>query len=325
MRLALTLGDPAGIGPEISAAVIAGLPAAQQAQLLVFGDRAPLERAAAQLGVTLPAALEIVGRGHGDAAISGQPDERSGAASVSYLEDAVAALRSGAASGLVTAPISKTWAARAGFAFPGHTEFLAERLGAPRVAMMFAGVKLNVVLATVHVPLAKVPALLTRELVAGIIELFAAALQRDFGLPAARIGVVGLNPHAGEEGMLGSEERDVIAPAISAARATLHAAGSAITLDGPLVPDAAFRAAAHGAHDALVAMYHDQALIPVKLLEFEDAVNVTLGLPVVRTSPDHGTAYDIAGKARARARSMERAVQLAFEMTARRIQQQAAR
>jgi 4-hydroxythreonine-4-phosphate dehydrogenase len=324
MRLALTIGDPAGIGPEISAAAIASLAAEQQAQLVIFGDRGPLERAAARLGVALPT-LEIIGAGHGEATVPGQPDEHSGRASVAYLEDAVAALRRGAADGLVTAPISKTWARRAGFAFPGHTEFLAERLGAPRVAMMFAGVKLNVVLATVHVPLAQVPSRLTREGIAAVIELFAHSLGRDLGLPSARIGVVGLNPHAGEEGLLGSEERDIIAPAIDAARARLAAdAGSvagACTLHGPLVPDAAFRAAATGAYDGLVAMYHDQALIPVKLLEFEDAVNVTLGLPVVRTSPDHGTAYDIAGKGRARARSMERAVQLAFEMTSRRNRQ----
>jgi 4-hydroxythreonine-4-phosphate dehydrogenase len=180
--------------------------------------------------------------------------------------------------------------------------------------MMFAGLKLHVVLATVHVPLAQVPARLTRDGVAAIIELFAASLRRDLGYAQPRIGVVGLNPHAGEEGLLGDEERDVIGPAIEQARSTV---GSAV-LSGPLVPDAAFRAAATGAHDGLVAMYHDQGLIPVKLLEFEDAVNVTLGLPIVRTSPDHGTAYDIAGQGRARARSMERAVQLAFEIMQRR-------
>lgn len=344
MRIALTIGDPAGIGPEISAAAISKLPRDQQQQLIVFGDRGPLERAAASLGVTLPA-LEIVGAGHGEAVEPGRPDERSGAASVAYLEDAVAALKCGAAHGLVTAPISKTWARKAGFSFPGHTEFLAERLGAPRVAMMFAGVKLNVVLVTVHVPLAQVAAQLDRPRVAGIIELFAEAMARDIGVASPRIGVVGLNPHAGEDGLLGDEERDIIGPAIEELIAQGRARGAASSsvsaspisaasftsaspgdaslaslpqLFGPLVPDAAFRAAAEGAYDGLVAMYHDQALIPVKLLEFEDAVNVTLGLPVVRTSPDHGTAYDIAGRGRARSRSMERAVQLAFEMTRRR-------
>jgi 4-hydroxythreonine-4-phosphate dehydrogenase len=330
MRLALTIGDPAGIGPEISAAAIAALPPERRQQLVVFGDREPLERGAAAMGVALPADLEIVGRGHGSAAVSGAPDEESGRAQVSYLEDAVAALQSGTADGLVTAPISKTWAKQAGFAFMGHTEFLAERLGAPRVAMMFAGVKLNVVLATVHVPLSEVPAQLTREGVADVIELFCDALSLDFGFSAPRIGVVGLNPHAGEGGLLGTEEREAIAPAMKDALARLIArdpdpalkAPSLPRLYGPLVPDAAFRAAATGAYDGLVAMYHDQGLIPVKLLEFEDAVNVTLGLPVVRTSPDHGTAYDIAGKGRARPRSMERAVQLAFEMTGRRTSRQ---
>lgn len=317
MRLALTIGDPAGIGPEISAAAIAALPRDQQQQLIIFGDREPLERGAACMGVSLPE-LPVVGRGHGDGAGFGRPDEKTGLAQVSYLEDAVAALKSGEVDGLVTAPISKTWAKKAGFAFMGHTEFLAERLSAPRVAMMFAGVKLHVVLATVHIPLAKVSAALTREGVAAIIELFAESLGRDLGLRAPRIGVVGLNPHAGEGGILGFEERDVIGPAIADARAHLSEREAVPTLDGPLVPDAAFRAAATGSYDGLVAMYHDQGLIPVKLLEFEDAVNVTLGLPCVRTSPDHGTAYDIAGKGVARARSMERAVQLAFEMTSRR-------
>lgn len=315
MRLALTIGDPAGIGPEISVAAIAKLAEEERRQLIVFGDHGPLARAAASLGIELPR-VELVETGAGESAVAGAPDEDSGAAQVAYLEAAVAAVARGEAHGLVTAPISKTWAKRAGFAFPGHTDFLAERLGAPRVAMMFAGVKLHVVLATVHVPLAAVPSQLSREGIVGVIELFAASLVRDLGYARPRIGVVGLNPHAGEEGLLGCEERELIAPAIESVRAQVAPA----ELSGPLVPDAAFRAAATGAHDGLVAMYHDQGLIPVKLLEFEDAVNVTLGLPIVRTSPDHGTAYDIAGRARARARSMERALQLAFEMTQRRSQ-----
>ncbi|MDB4963501.1 MAG: 4-hydroxythreonine-4-phosphate dehydrogenase [Myxococcales bacterium] len=308
-KLGITLGDPAGIGPEIVAAALAAAPVEHLARVIVYGDRAPLERGARALGVTLPP-ITLVGDGLGDAAISGAPDEASGAAQVSYLEAAVAAARRGELAAIVTAPISKTWAKRAGFAFPGHTEMLADRLGAPDVVMMFAGPKLKVALATVHVPLADVPRTLTTRSLRRTIELLAESLVRDFALAAPRIGVVGLNPHAGEGGLLGSEDRDVITPALTPlAPSTLH---------GPLIPDAAFRDALHGRYDALVAMYHDQGLIPVKLVDFDEAVNVTLGLPIVRTSPDHGTAYDIAGKGIARPVSMQRALSLAFEMVASR-------
>jgi 4-hydroxythreonine-4-phosphate dehydrogenase len=254
----------------------------------------------------------VLGHGLGERAEPGRPDDASGAAQVGYLEAAIAAARAREVEALVTAPISKTWAKRAGFAFPGHTELLAARLDAPRVAMLFAGPRLRVVLATVHVPLAAVARSLTTAKVRDAIELVAEALIRDFAIAAPRIGVVGLNPHAGEGGLLGDDEERVIAPALASALppSTLH---------GPLVPDAAFRDHADGRYDALVAMYHDQALIPVKLLDFEDAVNVTLGLTVVRTSPDHGTAYDIAGRGIARARSMARALDLADQLVAARL------
>lgn len=310
VRLGVTLGDPAGIGPEITLAALRALPAERLRQLVVYGDRGPLERAAAALGVAVPP-IELYAAGVGEHVQPGQPSERSGAASVAYLEAALEAVRVGALHGLVTAPISKTWARRAGFAFPGHTELLAARLEAPHVAMMFAGERLRVVLATIHVPLAQVPGLLSVASLVATMRLFAAALRREFGLASPRIGVVGLNPHAGEGGLLGAEELEIIAPAVAAG-----AEGAVVT--GPLVPDAAFRDAALGAYDGLVAMYHDQGLIPVKLLEFEDAVNVTLGLPVVRTSPDHGTAFDIAGKAVARPRSMQRALELGLTMAERR-------
>jgi len=223
---------------------------------------------------------------------------------VGYLEAAVAAAAAGTLAAIATAPISKTWARRAGFAFPGHTEMLAARLGARDVVMMFAGPKLNVALATVHVPLTEVPRVLTTERVRATIELVTASLVRDFAIARPRIGVLGLNPHAGEGGLIGSEDRDVIAPAIAACPGA----------EGPLVPDAAFRQR----FDAFVAMYHDQGLIPVKLVDFDEAVNMTLGLPIVRTSPDHGTAYDIAGKGVARAVSMQRALALAINIVGRR-------
>jgi len=232
------------------------------------------------------------------------PDETTGAAQVGYLEAAVRAAAAGELAAIVTAPISKTWARRAGFAFPGHTEMLAERLGAREVVMMFAGPRLKVALATVHVPLAEVPRVLTTDRVRATIELLARSLVRDFAIASPRIGVLGLNPHAGEGGLIGSEERDVIGPAIAACPGA----------EGPLVPDAAFRMP----FDAFVALYHDQGLIPVKLVDFDESVNMTLGLPIVRTSPDHGTAYDIAGKGVARAVSMQRALSLAIEILARR-------
>lgn len=310
-RVGVTLGDPSGIGPEIVAKTLAVAPPAWRARVVLYGDRAPLERGARAAGVALPDDLVVVGQGAGDAAVFGRPDERAGAAQVGYLEAAVAAARKSELGAIVTAPISKVWARRGGFPFLGHTEMLAERLGARDVAMLFAGPKLKVALATVHLPLAEVVTELTTERVRAVVELLAHSLVRDFGIAAPRVGVVGLNPHAGEDGLLGEEDADIIAPALAAAcpPSTLH---------GPLVPDAAFRDAVNGRYDALVAMYHDQGLIPVKLVDFDESVNVTLGLPIVRTSPDHGTAYDIAGTGKARSVSMERALALAFAMVERR-------
>jgi 4-hydroxythreonine-4-phosphate dehydrogenase len=308
--IGVTLGDPAGIGPEIVAATLAAAPAAWRSRIRVFGDREPLERGARAIGAALPPDLAIEGSGLGDGARFGAPDERTGAAQVGYLEAAVAAAARGELAAIATAPISKTWARRAGFAFPGHTEMLASRLGVRDVVMFFAGPKLKVALATVHVPLAEVARTLTTAGLRTTIEIVARALVRDFAIAEPRIGVVGLNPHAGEGGLLGGEDRDVIAPAL----APLPPA----RLAGPLVPDAAFRDLVAGGYDALIAMYHDQGLIPVKLIDFDEAVNVTLGLPIVRTSPDHGTAYDIAGTGRARAVSMQRSLALAVEMVSRR-------
>ena len=309
-RLGITLGDPSGIGPEIIAATLASAPPAWRDNLVVYGDRAPLERGAEAMGVRLPP-IECIGDGAGDRAVFGKPDERGGAAQVSYLEAGVAAAKRGELAALVTAPISKTWARRGGFPFLGHTEMLAARLGAKDVAMLFAGPRLKVALVTVHRPLAEVVEDLSTERVRVVIELLVRALVRDFGMEEPRVGVCGLNPHAGEDGLLGDEDADIIAPAI-------EMGCEPAALLGPLVPDAAFRDALHGRYDAIVAMYHDQGLIPVKLVDFDEAVNVTLGLPIVRTSPDHGTAYDIAGKGMARPVSMQRALSLAVEMVQRR-------
>jgi 4-hydroxythreonine-4-phosphate dehydrogenase len=310
-KLGITMGDPSGIGPEIVASTLATMPGEWRARTIVYGDLAPLERGARAIGVALPAELAIVGDGLGDRAVAGRPDERGGAAQAAYLEAACAAAIRGELAAIVTAPISKTWARRGGFAFMGHTEMLAARLSADKVAMLFAGPRLKVALATVHRPLAEVVVELTTERVREVIELLARSLIVDFGIAAPRIGVVGLNPHAGEDGLLGDEDHEIIEPAVEQ---PLPPA----TLFGPLVPDAAFRDALHGRYDAMVAMYHDQGLIPVKLVDFDDAVNCTLGLPIPRTSPDHGTAYDIAGTGAARPVSMQRAVALAIEMVKRR-------
>jgi 4-hydroxythreonine-4-phosphate dehydrogenase len=241
-----------------------------------------------------------------DDRVPGRPTASGGAAQVAYLEAAIDAARRGEIQAIVTAPISKTQAKLAGFAFPGHTELLAERFGARRHAMMFAGPRLKVVLATIHEPLASVPKILTTEKIVDAIDLLRESLIRDFGIASPKIGVLGLNPHAGEGGLFGDEEARIIVPAIAATNAI-----------GPLVPDAAFR---RTDVDAFVAMYHDQGLIPVKLVDFELAVNVTLGLPIVRTSPDHGVAYDIAGTGRARADSMKAALALARSMGSARLQ-----
>jgi 4-hydroxythreonine-4-phosphate dehydrogenase len=312
--IGITLGDPSGIGPEIVAAALVTAEPALRARLRLYCDRPIVERALA--GAAIPDRIEIVCRGAlaPDDAPPGRPTRAGGVAQVAYLEAAVADALTGDLGALVTAPIAKEQARAAGFDFPGHTEFLAERLGAQRVAMMFVGPRLRVVLATVHLPLAQVPAALTAEGIAGAGALAAETLARDLGITRPRIGVVGLNPHAGEGGLFGREEIEIIAPAVELLRQRSPQA----TVTGPLVPDAAFRAATDGAHDLLVAMYHDQALIPVKLVDFEHAVNVTAGLPIVRTSPDHGVAYDIAGTGRARADSFAAALDLAAGMLARR-------
>ena len=309
-KLGITLGDPAGIGPEIVAATLAAAPVEWRERIIVYGDREPLERGARAIGVALPE-VAILGDGHGSSVQPGKPSEQSGAAQVGYLEAAVAAANRGELCAIATAPISKTWAKRAGFAFPGHTEMLADRLGARDVVMLFAGPRLKVALATIHVPLVDVARTLTTPKLRRTIELLAESCVRDFGIATPRIGVVGLNPHAGEGGLLGREDQAIIAPALDEELPPAR-------LFGPLIPDVAFRDALDGKYDALVAMYHDQGLIPVKLVDFEEAVNVTLGLPIVRTSPDHGTAFDIAGRGIARTISMQRALSLAVEMSARR-------
>jgi 4-hydroxythreonine-4-phosphate dehydrogenase len=285
------------------------MPESRRSRVVLFGDEIIL-RKAYDLVKNQPKTDVLHGyEGSHDAEeiVFGSPNEVSGQAQVAYLEAAVAAARAGEIAGIATAPISKAAAQAVGFDFPGHTEFLAERFEAPEVAMMFAGPKLKVVLATVHEALYDLPKVLTSERITLAIRLAAESLCRDFGKTCPLIGVLGLNPHAGEGGRFGDQEATVIEPAIAAARAQI---GYQAEVVGPLVPDAAFRMDL----DCYIAMYHDQGLIPVKLVDFDESVNMTLGLPIVRTSPDHGVAYDIAGKGDARPTSMIAAIDLAFRL-----------
>jgi 4-hydroxythreonine-4-phosphate dehydrogenase len=316
MTIAMTLGDPAGVGPEL---VVRALAADGADDVVVYGDAGLLERAARLCGLPVPPRVVPV-----TSLVEAAPgSEAAGAAQVAYLEAAVAAAARGEAAALVTAPIHKAACIRAGFRFPGHTEFLAARLGRRRVAMMLAGPRLRVVPVTTHVALAAVPQALSVDGIAFVIALTLRSLREDFGLVRPRVAVAALNPHAGEGGHFGDEEERVIRPAIAAIAEGPLDEEFAFQLDGPLVPDAVFRQAAaapagEGRYDAVVAMYHDQALIPLKLLDFEDGVNVTLGLPVVRTSPDHGVAHDIAWTGRARDTSFRAALRLARELVHRR-------
>ena len=312
-RLAISLGDPCGIGPEIVARALAARP---DVDAIVYGDTGVLTRAAGAAGVPAPAAdrvRAVTSLSPGDVP-PGKPNDEAGQAQLAYLAAATTAALAGEVSGLVTAPISKQWIARAGFAFPGHTEYLASRAGVGEFAMMLAGPRLRVTVATTHVPLRDVASLLTANGIASTIWLTADALVRRFGIAAPRVAVAGLNPHASEAGRFGDEEERLVRPAIQLARARIAAAGARAEISGPHVPDVVFREAAHGRFDAVVALYHDQGLIPLKLLHFDEGVNVTLGLPFVRTSPDHGTAYDIAGTGRARADSFLAAFDLAARL-----------
>jgi 4-hydroxythreonine-4-phosphate dehydrogenase len=308
--VAITLGDPWGIGPEVIAVALANRRVTRSLVPLIFGHRSVLERAANLRRVALPAKLRVVEPLASLGQVEpGRPPARGGVFPIRYLESAVAATKAGFAQALCTGPIHKRQMTRAGFRFTGHTDFLANRFGVERAVMLLQGPHLRVALATVHVPYVEVPVHLDQETILSTLRILVRALRRNFGIARPRIGVAGLNPHAGEEGLLGREEARVIAPAIARARR------EGITAEGPLPGDSLFaRAVREKRWDALLAMTHDQGLGPIKVLDFEQAVNVTLGLPIPRTSPDHGVAYDIAGKGIADASSMIEALVLSAEM-----------
>ncbi len=319
LRIAVSAGDPLGIGPEVIVKALADEGLRSQARFLIYGDEAPLLRAADRAGITPfwrspahdgPGCSLVEVRALPDdphAPTPSAPTAAGGAASFAYLDAAITAAGAGAADGIVTAPISKEAWHLAGIDFPGHTEVLARRFEAPRSAMLFVGPTLRVILVTIHVALRDVPRLVTRQRVFDAIDLGAQAC-RQLGIASPRVAVAGLNPHAGEGGLFGDEDKRQIAPAVEEARA------AGIDATGPHPGDAVFLAAAQGKHDLVVAMYHDQGLIPVKLLDRDRAVNVTAGLPIVRTSPAHGTAFDIAGRNLASPASMAEALRLAVRM-----------
>jgi 4-hydroxythreonine-4-phosphate dehydrogenase len=327
--LAVTVGDPAGIGPDILLSAWRRRDELALPDMVVYADPETLADRARRLGIEAtiaplapdepaqPGRLNVRAVPLARRATAGTPDAANGPAVIAAIETATAAVVTGAAAALVTGPIAKNVLYAAGFAYQGHTDFLAalaERHGhrAARSVMMLAGAGLRVVPVTVHIPLAAVPGALTEALIVDTIRITAAALMRDFGIAAPRIAVAGLNPHAGENGTIGEEEVKVILPAIRKLRAEgLH-------ISGPFAADSMFHAEARRSYDAAIAMYHDQALIPLKTLAFDTGVNVTLGLPFIRTSPDHGTAFDIAGSGKARADSFLAALMLAGDLARRR-------
>ncbi len=326
--IALTCGDPAGIGPDITLGAWLDRAEKQLPVFMYLGDAAHLRDRAAALSLELriqpvsdpmeavevfPHAVPVLEMPLPCFVKAGQPDPRAASAITASIAEAVKLVLEGAASAIVTNPIAKHILHAAGFAHPGHTEFLgalAVQHGCPASpVMMLAGPDLRVVPVTIHVPLADVPLLLTGEKIAETVRITASGLRRWFGIAHPRIAVTGLNPHAGESGTIGSEEVRVIEPAIAA----LREAGLNVT--GPHPADALFHERARKAYDVAIAMYHDQALIPLKTLAFDDGVNVTLGLPFIRTSPDHGTAFDIAATGKARPDSLIAALRLASIMT----------
>jgi len=326
--LALTLGEPAGIGPDITIKAWLRRNELRLPPFYLLGDRNLLSDRAKALGLDVKLAdaraedaldvfadaLPVVAAGQAATARPGQPDNTSAAAAMASIRQAVRDVIAGRAGAVVTNPIAKSVLYRAGFRHPGHTEFLAELAGTgghtPQPVMMLWSPALVVVPVTIHVALRDAIAQLSSELIVTTVRIVAAALKARFGLAHPRLAVSGLNPHAGEEGSLGMEDQTIVAPAVEILRR------EGIEIRGPLPADTMFHDGARKTYDCAICMYHDQALIPVKTLAFEDAVNVTLGLPFVRTSPDHGTAFDIAGTGRANPSSLIAALRLAARMAA---------
>ena len=318
--LALTMGEPAGVGGEIAAKAWSARRSAGLTPFFLAGDPRALPAgapyveiaAAEETAAAFERGLPVLPIPLSAAPRPGAPDPANASAVLAAIRRAVACALAGEAAAVVTNPIQKSTLYRAGFRHPGHTEFLAELTGAPLAVMMLACPQLRVVPVTVHRPLKAALAELSTQAIVAQGLILAEALARDFGCRPPRLAVAGLNPHAGEGGELGREEIDIIAPAVVALRL------QGVDAQGPLSPDAMFAERARARYDAALCMYHDQALIPLKALDFEGGVNVTLGLPIVRTSPDHGTALDLAGSGQANPNSLIAALKLAGEIAHRR-------
>lgn len=314
--IAVSIGEPAGIGPEI--AVKAWQRLGARLPFFVIGDLTHLAGFGAHpVPIARPqdaahaalSGLPVLSHPFAAPAVAGQPAPENAAGVIAAIARGVDLVMRGEASALTTLPIhKKALKDGAGFRFPGHTEYLAHLAGVETVVMMLACPALRVVPATIHIPLSEVPAALNAGLLTDTIRITDAALRRDFGIARPRIAIAGLNPHAGEGGTMGREEEDLITPVIAALRA------EGLTLSGPHSADTMFHAGARAQYDAAIAMYHDQALIPIKTIDFAGGVNVTLGLPFIRTSPDHGTAFDIAGTGRADPTSFIAALEMAALM-----------
>lgn len=329
--LAVTLGDPAGIGPEITLKAWAALKDRRHS-FIAYADPGQLSALAARMNLPAPHVCEPEDAVHvfasalpvrsvclRETANPGRPDGQNAPAIIASIEQAVADSLAGRAGGVVTNPISKSVLYQHGFSFPGHTEFVAHLTrkapwdGPRGPVMMLAAPELKTVLVTIHLGLRAALDALSTEAIVHTGRVTLGALKRDFGLASPRLAVAGLNPHAGEGGALGREDIEIVAPAVEALRAEGH------HVTGPMPPDTMFHAEARAGYDAAVCLYHDQGLIPVKTLNFHGGVNATLGLPIVRTSPDHGTAFDIAGKGIARADSLIAAIRLASTMAENRL------
>ena len=326
--LALTTGEPAGIGPDITLKAWLRRNELKLPAFYLLGDRDLLDRRARALGLKIEfadvsaddaagafaEALPVVSTGHAASAQPGRPDDSSADAALASIRQAVGDVAAGRASAVVTNPIAKSVLYRAGFRHPGHTEFLAELAATgghtPHPVMMLWSPALAVVPVTIHLPLRQAIAQLSSELIVTTARIVVADLKARFGLAHPRLAVSGLNPHAGEDGTLGSEDLTIVTPAIDILR------GDGLEIRGPLPADTMFHDAARQTYDCAICMYHDQALIPIKTIAFDDAVNVTLGLPFIRTSPDHGTAFDIAGTGRADPSSLIAALRLAARIAA---------
>jgi 4-hydroxythreonine-4-phosphate dehydrogenase len=318
--IAITMGDPAGVGPEILLKALPRKDISQVCRPIILGDVGLLRMVSKKIGPRSfhvmanqrdiskrPGMVDVVpvSRLKEDSVTPGRPTREGGKAMVDYILRAVELATSGQVSAMVTCPISKDLMNQVGYGFEGHTELLAHLTHTEDYVMMLAGEKLRVALAITHCALRDVAERLTKDLIVKTVTITCHALERDFAIKKPRVAVAALNPHAGESGLFGREDMDIIKPAVEEAR------DSGLSVEGPLPADTVFYHALNGRFDAVVAMYHDQGLIPLKLLHFSDAVNITLGLPIIRTSVDHGTAYDIAGKGVADPSSLVAAIKMA--------------